>query len=119
VIDDFSGEIEAMKTGDYTVTRWESTTLVNGRVTGQVTTDLPPMPGMVHPTDGSEVRRLPEGLRGREVKVIFTAAALRGMEEAAVPDMISIDGFPFQVWKCERWKELGNFFRSVLVRAGQ
>lgn len=118
MIEDFSGEIEAMKTGDYEITRRLSTSVVNGRITGTVDETLT-LPGMVHPATGSVVMRLPEGLRGRETKVIFTGVALRSSEDGGVPDRVTIDGAPFQVEVVERWAELGNFYRSIVVRAGR
>lgn len=117
MIDDFSAEIEAMKTGDYTVTRRGPSTFTAGRKNTVAPSSLT-VPGMVHPVEGAAVERLGAGLRGKEVQYIFTAVELRSTE-GGEPDVLTIDGAPWQVAKCERWKDLGNFYRSLIVRANK
>lgn len=114
MLEDFAPEIELLKTGDYTVTRRVSNSLVNGRLASKVDTTLE-ISAMVHPGTGAEVKYLPEGMRGAETRVLFTTTELRGVG-ALAPDKVAIDGLTFEVVRVEPWKQLGNFFRVVLAR---
>lgn len=73
----------------------------------------------VQPMSGRELDRLPEGLRQREVRVVFTATELKGTADTQEADEITIDGEQWQVQTPESWLTLGNYFRAVVARVGR
>lgn len=116
MLEDFGPEIAALKTGDYTVTRRVSNSIINGRLAASANTTLQ-IEAMVHPTTGADVRHLPEGQRGAESRALYTTTQLLGAG-ALAPDRVAIDGLTFEVAHVEAWAQLGNFYRVVLVRVG-
>jgi len=118
VIDDMSDAIDMLASGTITVSRPGVPLLVDGRLQSTVGTTLGPFSVSVQPLTGRDVERLPEGLRDREARVVFTAADLRPANPAAGThgDRVTFDGAEFEVQSAEPWVELGNYRRCVLVR---
>lgn len=114
-MEDFGPEIELFATGTYTVTRRASTSYIDGRAVAAANETFT-IRAMEAPMSGQLLARLPEGLRGKETRLIFTTTELRSFG-AGEPDRVEIDGLSFQVQLVDPWKKLGNFVRAVLVRA--
>lgn len=111
-----SPEITAFATGTYTVTRAGGPGSYVDGVFVPASTSSTSVLAMVAPLDGRELLRLPEGLRSKELKQVFTIAALRVSAAEERPDVVSIDGDSWQVERVERWAELGNFYRSIVSK---
>jgi hypothetical protein len=109
--------ISSFDTGTYTVTRTATRTYdANGRISSPSTTTFS-AEGCMQPLVGRELQRLPEGLRGKELKVFYTATALRTVGTGE-PDSVTISGSTWEVQTCEPWDELGGYFRVILSKDG-
>ncbi len=59
---------------------------------------------------------LPEGRRGDETRVLYTATELRlGATGSIDPDVVTIDGEPWEVVKIDRWQHFGETHYVVVV----
>lgn len=106
--DDLSDVIDALATGIYTVRRTGPTIYVDGRRQAPVTTSLS-VRGVVYPTSGIDLQRLPEGLRTVEIITIVSPQQLRTAGPEGEPDIIEYKGLDYQVQTSQRWTS-GNFF---------
>ncbi len=70
----------------------------------------------VQPLSGRELKRLPEGMREREAMAFWTSSELRGKLSTNDPDSIVIDGDVYEVTTVDRWANLGNYYRAVVVK---
>lgn len=109
--------IASFKTGDYTVTRPGASVFTEGRLEASDTTTLE-ISACVQPAEGRDLQKLPEGERAREAKLIFTETALRVRGSGHGADLVSIDGDTYEVFKAERWAELGNYYRALALKTG-
>lgn len=115
---DLSSVIASFATGTYTVTRNSASAYgSDGRLDAPSTTTLS-VEGCVQPLTGRELQRLPEGLRTRELRAFYTATELKTQGAGQDPDSIAIDGDTWQVERVERWAELGNYWKAVLIKVG-
>jgi hypothetical protein len=73
----------------------------------------------VQPLRGNEVDRLPEGLRTRELKKLYTSTELNGSAPGEEPDRVTIDGEVWEVATVERWAELGNYWKVMIAKLGR
>lgn len=105
--------IDRFATGTYTVTRASAaTTYTAGKRVAPATTTTTVV-GCVQPIPGKDLERLPEGLRDKEVKYIYTKAELKCGPDTE-PDKVSVEGSTWQVEKVEKWDTLGAYWRSVI-----
>lgn len=118
MIDDMSDAIDMLASGTITVSRPGTPLLVDGRLQSVASSTLGPFSASVQPLTGRDVERLPEGLRDKEARVVFTTADLRPANPAAgtLGDRVTFDGREFEVQSSEAWAELGNYRRCVLIR---
>jgi len=104
-------------TGTYDVTRAGGPgTYVDGEFAPASGPTTVQVRASVQPLTGVELMRLPEGLRSRELLSVYTVDELRCRAPNQAPDIISIDGFTWQVEKVERFDALGNYFHSVVSK---
>ena len=101
----------------YTVTRLESNGYTDGRRNAPTASTLTIL-AMVQPLSGRELDRMPEGLQDKEVRAVWTTENLKvtvagGDHE---PDVITIDGAPYQVQTVENWSALGNYRRYLAAK---
>lgn len=112
------GVVADFATGIYVVTRGSPPTFVNGvAVPGSVVTI--PITACVQPLEGIDLMRLPEGQRSDDYRVLYTAVQLNTTESTQIADTVVIDGDAFQIMQCERFQELGNYFRARAQRIGR
>src|SRR5690606_5003111 len=72
----------------------------------------------VQPATGRDLRDLPEGQRGDEVRVIYTISELRTRSPAGEPDAVTLDGEPWTVINVKRWESFGEVhFVAMACRA--
>lgn len=116
-VSDLSSVVASFYTGTYDVTRASgpgSYDAEGGFVPASMS--VVQIQAVVAPLDGRELQRLPEGLRTRELRQVFTVAALRVAAPGQRPDVISIEGSTWQVEKLEDWVANGNFYRAIVSK---
>lgn len=116
MLEDMADAVLLLGSGSYNVTRRAVPLMVDGRVLPSSSTALV-VTGSLQPSSGRDVQRLPEGLRDRETMVIFTSTELQAANPStgAPGDRLEVSGRSFEVQTHERWVELGNFHRYVIV----
>lgn len=102
---------------NYTVTRLASNGYTDGRRNAPTSSTLTIL-AMVQPVTGRELDRMPEGLQDKEVRAVWTVADLKvtvaGGEHE--PDVITIDGFAYQVQSVDDWSTLGSYRRYIAAK---
>ena len=103
---DIASLIDSFATGTYTVTRTRRATLSRGRAQ-QGTQSSFLIIGSVHPAVGNDLKKLPEGRRVNETRVLYTTTELfiGGMGSNNEADSVSIDGQDWQVYHVETWRD--------------
>lgn len=73
---------------------------------------------MVQPLTGRELDRVPEGLQDKEVRAVWTTADLivSTAGDTHEPDVITIDGAPYQIQTVENWSDLGAYRRYIAAK---
>ena len=113
---DMADAVLLLGSGEYSVTRRAAPLMIDGRLLPSSSTTFVAT-GSLQPSSGRDVQRLAEGLRDRETMVLYTSLEL----QAATPsvgtpgDRIAVNGRDFEVQTHERWAELGNFHRYMIV----
>lgn len=102
--------IDALATGTYTVTRTARGTYTDGVYSGPgATTTLTisavqeSATGLQRVTGGDEMRADEQGRRTNDVRVIYTRTQLFAESDLYEPDIITINGKQYRVWRCEPW----------------
>lgn len=114
---DLTGTIRRLGMRSVVVTRRGAPTVTKGRVT-------PPTPttysvnANVQPLSGSELLRLPEGLRTRETVALWTDVDLRTADESAgvLADTVAINGRTYEVELVEDWRFHGGYRRFIAAK---
>jgi len=71
----------------------------------------------VQPVTGRELKDVPEGQRGDEVRVIYTQTELHMRKAGFQPDVVTLDGEPYEVYKVERFDAFGDtHYRAYAAR---
>lgn len=115
---DLASVIDSFLTGTYTVTRTAKQAPDANGVYVSPSTSTVSIDACVQPLVGRELERLPEGLRGREVRVVYTATQLFTADGTHEPDSITIGSGTWQVQTSEPWEELGGYYRAVIQKDG-
>lgn len=66
---------------------------------------------VIEPPSGTDLRRMPEGLRTEETRIVWTTTELQTLP---VPDTLAAEGLTWQVETVEPWDTLGSYFRYVV-----
>lgn len=106
-------------TGEYSVKRTNEGTYVNGDYVPGAEETLTIVAG-IQPLTGRELQNLRRGITATEVRVVYTNRELIALDETAgiVPDIITVDGDEWRVFKCERFRILANRWRAYIERVG-
>jgi hypothetical protein len=99
--------IESLSTGTYSVTRVLQGTYTQGRYTAGATTTFE-ISACEQPVEGRKLQPQAEGEHADEIRVLYTNTELRTRTPQVEPDVITIDGEAFEVFRCEKWKGLGQ-----------
>ena len=92
--------ISDFATGTYTVTRTPAGTWTVGRYApGSATTFT--IQAVVEPYGGRQVQVPPEGQHAEDVRIVYTSTELRTMSPLDVPDLITIDGESYSVFRID------------------
>jgi hypothetical protein len=89
----------------YMLTRTARGTTQRGRVQQGTTTTIFLIPAAQHPATGNDLRKLPEGRRAVETRVLYSTQEifLGGQGAAYEADTVSIDGQNWQVEHVDTW----------------
>lgn len=87
----------------------------DGRLDAPSTSSLS-LVAVVEPAGGRDLQRLPEGMRTREVKAVWTATALKSADATYEPDLLTIEGASWEVQNVENWSTHGNYYRALVVK---
>jgi hypothetical protein len=114
--------ISGMSTGTYTVTRRAVGTMTSGKYVPNPTSSTFTIEAVVQPaTDlqrvvgGSDLRSYVENQRVDDVRSLHTATELWTRTTAHDPDIITIEGDTWVVFRVERWDFYGDTFFMVVV----
>lgn len=110
-----AGAISSFFTGTYTVGRYGSGSYADGVFVPGSPTTLS-IGASVQEARGRELERLPEGLNGKRLLVVYTKTALRTRQSGAQPDVIAIGGENYQVELVEDWSALGGYYKAVVAK---
>lgn len=101
--------IDALATGRYTVTRTAKGSYVDGiYTTGAASTFIisavqEPATGLQRVVGGFEMRTGADGQHSNDIRVIYTRIELFTRSDNYEPDLISINGRNYTVFRCEPW----------------
>ena len=115
---DLASVVLSLSSGSYTVTRRGPSAYDSDGIRTSPTTSTLTVMGSLQPMSGRDLQRLPEGMRTREGKAFFTPTALLTAASGQEPDTISADGDTWEVSVVDRWAELGNYYRVILLKVG-
>lgn len=100
----------------FDVSRWEGGPNYTAGMANRAEPTIVPIIACVQPIDGSLASHLPEEVRSRETRELYTQTELKGVRAGQVPDEIEIDGEGWQVQTVEDWSTLAGYFRAVVAR---
>lgn len=114
---DLSGTIRRLGVRPVTVTRRGAPTVTKGRVT-PATPTTHSINANVQPLSGSELLRLPEGLRTRETVALWTDGDLRTADESAgvLADTVTVSGRTYEIELVEDWQFHGGYRRFIAAK---
>ena len=117
---DMSDTIERLGDwSEFVVTRYKARGTTDGEVDPLRIEETPTIVASIQPASGRDLQRLPEGLRSSEVIVIWTKTLLKVLGStnsagATQPaDTLVYEGETYQVERCERWVQAGNFYEAL------
>jgi hypothetical protein len=113
---DLSSVILSLSSGTYVVTRRSASAYTNGLLDAPTTSTFSAT-GSMQPASGRDLQRLEEGMRTREARVFWTPTLLQTAETGG-PDTIAADGDTWEVSNVERWAELGQYWKVILLKVG-
>jgi len=92
--------------GNYTVTRHAASSYVSGRWVAGSTSELT-VRASIQPATADQLQRLPEALRTKEARAVFSTTKLLTANESTggKADLVSIDGEDFEVQEVKDWGE--------------
>lgn len=101
----------------YTVTRRGAPTSVKGIMTAAPTTTTLSITASVQPVSGRDQQNLPDAMRTRELRVVFTATEIMPVRPGYVADVVTYGGEPWEVLRSEKWEAFGDtFWRAYIAR---
>lgn len=103
--------------GGITVIRREPGGYVNGRVGPATEERTVGVEASVQPAGTKDLELLPEGMRSKESKAIWTEFALRvGEADGPLADRVEIDGEIFEVHATENYQAMAGYTKAIAVR---
>lgn len=114
--------IDGLLTGTYTVTRQLVGTYTDGIYSGGGTTSsftveavVEPATGLQRVVGGYEMRMDDDGQRTNDIQVIYTRTELYTRRPTHEPDLITIKGRQYTVWRVESWDLSGEVHYRALA----
>lgn len=113
--------IDSLATGTYTVTRRAAGSYTDGIYNGggaattlTIEAVVEPATGLQRVVGGDEMRHDDSGQRTNNIQVVYTRTQLYTRKPAQEPDLITIDGRQYTVWRVEAWNLSGEVHYRVL-----
>lgn len=97
----------------YTVTRHTSSTVTSEGYQSAGTSSTVSISACFQPATGKDLARDPEGRRTEGRLVGYTPTELKVGDGGFAADVVSVAGENYEVEKCERWAELGGYWRVI------
>jgi hypothetical protein len=110
-IDDLS-DVIAQESIALTITRTAMPTMAYGRPTTASTSTIS-IRACVQPLSSKELLLVPEGMRARGVRKVFTSTALLCLP---MPDRFTYQGDTWEIVDERDWIDLGNYYRYLAAR---
>lgn len=111
-----TGVIGRFATGTYSVARRAAGTYTAGRLVAGASEASFDIVACVQPASGRELQVLPEAQHGEEVKLIFTTTELRTRTPTHDPDVITISGEAYEVFKVETWEAFDDVHYKAFAK---
>jgi hypothetical protein len=111
-IDDLSDCI-AEESVAITVTRFGAPTMVAGRPSAAGTTSSVAIVASVQPLSSKELQLMPEGMRARGMRKVFTKTQLQLLP---MPDRFDYGGSTWEIIDERDWLDIGNYYRYLAVK---
>lgn len=103
--------------GPFTVTRRGAGAYVDGYWIEDEGTTSETIIASVQPIDGETLKDLPAGQRTDEVRVVYTRFRLRTRTPTQEPDILTVEGKPWEVIRSEYWEAFGEaHVRAYIAR---
>lgn len=114
--------IDSLATGDYTVTRRLAGTFTDGIYNGGGATStftinavVESATGLQRVVGGNETRADDSGQRTNDIRVIYTRTELFTRTPTHEPDLITIKGRQYTIWRVEPWDLTGEIHYRALA----
>ena len=97
--------------------RTSGPTFVNGFATKPASADVV-IAAVIWPSEGTEIRVLPEGLRTSEARTLVTTTALQASIEPndGYADRFTYGGFTWEIQAVMDWGVKGNFYMGIATK---
>lgn len=103
--------------GGITVIRREPGGYVNGRTVSGTEERTEGVEASVQPAGTEDIELLPEGMRSRESKAIWTEFPLRtGHAEGPLPDRVEVQGVTYEVHALRDFQAMAGYTKAIAVR---
>ncbi len=121
---DFSGTLARLGSDDFIVKRRADGEFIDGRYERPTGADTEfTASGSIQVMTSRELQILPEATRQRETRKLYTECELQagGINVTAgkEPDHIVYQGTEYEVQNVADWQRQANYFKYLLVKAGQ
>lgn len=121
---DFSGTIDRLGNDPFTVKRRADGEYINGRYERPTGADTEfPASGSVQVLRTRELELLPEAQRSKAARKVYTTCELKAggpnVPQGKEPDHLVYEGIEYEVQGVDDWQRQGNYFKYLLVKAGQ
>jgi len=110
--------IDAFSTGTYTVSRAVESTYGLDGILVPATSSTFKIVASIQPLSGQALRNLPQGQQGDNVRIIYTSTELKTRTDGFEPDIVTINGEPWEVSVIQRWQDrtIETFYEGRLSR---
>lgn len=103
--------------GGITVIRREPGGYVDGRVVPGLEVRMEGVEAAVLPAATEDIELLPEGMRSRESRAIWTHFALRtGHANGSLPDRVEVQGVTYEVHAIRDFQAMAGYTKAIAVR---
>ncbi len=113
--------IDSLATGDYVVTRRAVGSFTDGIYNGggattsfSINAVMEPATGLQRVVGGQETRADDDGQRTNDIRVLYTRTELFARTPSYEPDLVTIGGRQFTVWRVEMWDLSGEVHYRAL-----
>lgn len=116
-----SGVIDSFATGTYAVTRTVVSTYgTDGRLVAGATSVVN-ITASIQPLSGRDLKALPEGRHGEDVRKMYAKVELLTQTPGNDPDLVTYKGETWEVFNVDSWEAFGlgtggNHYKALIAR---